>query len=186
MRRGKKQMEETKKRNSNDKGGRSAGKKNWIILAVFAVLAVCFLVWAFYPRNFDEITGVEITEGVQIRCNVQSDPFVEDYRFKELSASREIGDVVSILTSSDYRKDIRYPFSNSATSTQAYDGRNMMLDFYDSEAGRYICYLHLIDAGLVEIVTYETADGGEKVRTYTPTDSEMFDSLYEYLDDMAV
>ena len=76
--------------------------------------------------------------------------------------------------------------SNSATSTQAFDGRNMRLDFYDSEAERYICYLHLIDAGLVEVVTYETSDGREKVRTYTPTDSEMFDRLYEYLDDMAV
>ncbi len=52
-------------------------------------------------------------------------------------------------------KDIRYPLSNSATSTQAYDGRNMMLDFYDSEAERYICHLHLIDAGLVKVVTYD-------------------------------
>lgn len=181
-----KQMEETERTIVSDKDGRAAGKKKWLILAVLAVLAVCFLVWAFYPRSFDGITGVEITEGVQIGCNVQSDPFMEDYRFKELSASREIGDVVSILNSSEYRKDIRYPFSNSATSTQAYDGRNMRLDFYDSEAERYICYLHLIDAGLVKVVTYETADGGEKVRTYTPTDSEMFDRLYEYLDDMAV
>ena len=181
-----KEMEETERTISSDKGGRAAGKKKWIILAVFAVLAVCFLVWAFYPRSFDEITGVKITEGVQIGCNVQSDPFVEDYRFKELSASREIGDVVSILTSSDYRKDIRYPFSNSATSTQAFDGRNMRLDFYDSETERYVCHFHLIDEGLVNVVTYETAEGGEKVRTYTPTDSEMFDRLYEYLDDMAV
>ena len=61
----------------------------------------------------------------------------------------------------------------------------MMLGFYDSEAERYICHLHLIDAGLVKVVTYETSDGREKVRTYTPTDSEMFDRLYEYLDDMA-
>ena len=153
-----KEMEETERTISSDKGGRAAGKKKWIILAVFAVLAVCFLVWAFYPRSLDEITGVKITEGVQIGCNVQSDPFVEDYRFKELSASREIGDVVSILTSSDYRKDME----------------------------RYICHFHLIDEGLVKVVTYETAEGGEKVRTYTPTDSEMFDRLYEYLDDMAV
>ena len=75
--------------------------------------------------------------------------------------------------------------SNSATSTQTFDGRNVRLDFYDSEAERYICHFHLIDEGLVKVVIYETAEGGEKVRTYTPTDSEMFDRLYEYLDDMA-
>ena len=60
-------------------------------------------------------------------------------------------------------------------------GKTMNCGNISSAVGPYA-----IDEGLVEVVTYETAEGGEKVRTYTPTDSEMFDRLYEYLDDIAV
>ena len=51
MRREMKEMEETERTISSDKGGRAAGKKKWIILAVFAVLAVCFLVLTRQPPH---------------------------------------------------------------------------------------------------------------------------------------
>ncbi len=179
-------MKETERKDCSENAGRLYGGRKKLIagVALLTVIAV-FIAWVFVPRSFEGITGVESTEGLRIGCSVQRDTFLEDYRFKELSTSRETGDVMSILTSSGYRKDIRYPFSNSAISTQAFDGRNMRLDFYDSAAERYICHIYLIDAGVLEAISYEDG-GGEKSRTYVPTNSEMFDRLYEYLDDMAV
>ena len=157
----------------------------WMIsvLCIVVLIAIsCLLgIWRFWPQSFSDLTALDETSITGFSASAMIDrigvPFMDQYRIDNTQQNKIPSEVIEILETSDYRQDFRnlLPWGvDSVGSDKHYDGRTVIVSFYNEDE-----YVHIQFLGSSIMTVSEEDKAG--FRIYHPTNRETVDRLVEYI-----
>ena len=160
--------------------------KKRIISIVFAILVIGTLAWRFWPHSFSEVTPVEKEavlgfSGGAIIQKMENGQIYQDTYQLDIHEPQDdrVGEILELLTSSDYRQDFRnlLPWDiGSVGADKNFDGRTVTTLFtWGSEKDHYIS-IQFLSPTVVAV-----SIGGEEFRVYHPTNKQVLSDLVAYL-----
>ena len=158
-------------------------KRKRIVALLLILLLIIICIWRFWPHSLPQITSIDIESVSEIR-GVASYAIIENgdlnvNTYKTvISRENECWDeILTLLTTSGYKQDLRNPFLSFMNKISFNSGRkdlSMILVLWDEKKNKG-CELNFVSNNLICVTSLPTDASGW--RLYHPTDRNMMDKL---------
>ena len=158
-----------------------------IIVIIICALAICLIIWRFWPQSFSRAISVDENAIVRVSVHAMVNHFgigpdtIDTYSIDDLNQPiNMLEEIIEILNTSSYRQDFRnlLPWDlDYVDGEKNQDGRIVTVSFYMEK--------HKDDYAQIQFLSSSTivvSSGGETgFRVYHPTNHETIDQLLEYI-----